>query len=110
MEVLKYNFPKITGADVAFPTFDTPKELSEEAKSRGFYNGRTKFNELFNQWFFEGLTKSPNFKKDVDQELAQKAMNFAVCLMGSFTPKHEDKEAVCALIFSECLDLAPIKE
>lgn len=105
MEVLKYNFPTIKGVDMAFPTFDAPKELLEEAKNRGFYNGRTKWNDFFSKWFFTGLDKAPSIRKEVDKDLAHKAMLFAVCLMKSFTPKHEAKEAVCALIFSECLEL-----
>ncbi len=100
-----FQFPKMNKANVAFPTMDAPKILLEEARNLGFYNGDTPANKLFNKWFFSGLDETPEFKEGVDKDLAQDAMNFAVVLMRSFAPKHEHKEAVCALIFSECLEL-----
>ena len=88
-----------------FPTHDAPKVLVEIAKEKGFYNGDTPANKLFNKWFFSGLEKIPEFKDGVDKEFAEAAMNFAICLIGSFAPKHQEKEAVCSLIFSETLAL-----
>ncbi len=105
MEVLDYQFPKVAKLEFAFSTFDTPPVLLKEAKEKGFYNADTPANKMFNKWFFVGLETTPEFKKGVDEEKAQKAMNWAVCYMRSFAPKHEQKEAVCALVFDAALDL-----
>ena len=61
--------------------------------------GRDKFSELF----FKG--GKLDIKDNVEGTWREKAVLFARALMGSFTPSHEDKEAVCALIFEECLNL-----
>ena len=34
MDLSTYKFPEVTKVDLAFPTFNTPKELVEEAKKR----------------------------------------------------------------------------
>lgn len=101
---LEYQFLGVSELDMAFPTFDTPRKLIELAKEKGFYNGNTIWNDLFSDWIFSGLDKGPEFKKGIDEKKSQRAMNWAVVYMSSFAPKHEDKEAVCALIFSECLE------
>lgn len=105
MELKDYQFPSVTPLDMAFPTLDAPPKLVSLAKERGFYNGNTPANDLFSKWFFGGLEKTPDFKEGIDETKAQRAMNWAVCLLRSFTPKHEEKEAVCALIFDEYLTL-----
>lgn len=99
MDLSNYNFPKITQVDLAFPTFDAPVELVEEAKNRHLEKGRAKFNELF---YKGGQLK---LKSNIKGTWREDALLFAKALMGSFKPKHEDKEAVCALIFEECLIL-----
>ena len=109
MEILDYEFPIATKLDLAFPTFDAPQVLVDEAKARGFWNGHTLANDLFNEWFFGGLEKTPEFRPDVDREKAQRAMNWAVCFMHSFAPKHEAKEAICAMIFDAAHAL-PVKQ
>jgi len=90
MELKDYQFPSVTQLDFAFSTLDAPPELVSLARERGFYNGNTPANDLFTKWFFGGLEKTPDFKEGID---------------GSFAPKHEEKEAVCALIFDEYLTL-----
>ena len=47
MDLSKYKFPEVTSADLAFSTFDTIKELVEEAKKRNPQKGIKKFNEIF---------------------------------------------------------------
>lgn len=104
MDILNYTYPKVGAPELAFPTFDTPEALVEEAKKRGFYNGNSKANDLFSKWFFSGLESGEIVpREDGDKVKTNKALLFAKALMGSFKPKHEDKEAVCALIFSETL-------
>jgi len=41
----------------------------------------------------------------LDNSWKQNAFLYARSLMGSFVPKHEHKELVCAMIFEECLIL-----
>lgn len=99
MDLSKYDWQELTTLDMAFSTLNTPRDLLEEAESRDLEKGREKFNELF---FSGGEIK---LKSDVKDTWKEKAIKFALALMRSFAPKHEDKEAVCALIFEECLKL-----
>ena len=101
MDLIKFNFPKVTGADMVFPTFDTNKELLEEAKERNFYNGHTPYNRLFSTLFYSG--GKVQFKTEVDKEFVKNAWAYCRSFMGSWSPKHEEKEAICALIMSEIL-------
>jgi hypothetical protein len=99
MKLEDFEFPEVTMADVAFPTFNTIPELYEEAKTRDLTKGTKKFNELF----FSGGKITP--QEDVEGTWKEKAFMYARALMGSFAPKHEEKEAVCAMIFQETLVL-----
>ena len=97
MELSEYKFPEVSQADIAFPTFDTVPELLKEAESRNISKGRKKFNQLF----FSG--GKIDLQDDVKGTWKEGAFLYARALMGSFAPKHEDKEAVCAMIFEETL-------
>lgn len=99
LDLSTYNWPEVTQLDIAFPTFGAPKELVEEAEKRDLKKGRAKFNELF----YQG--GSLNFQPDVKGTWKEKAILFARAMMGSFKPKHEHKEVVCAMIFEETLIL-----
>lgn len=99
MNLQKFKFPEVTRIDMAFPTFGTDPELLAEAKARGFYNGNTPYNELFSSLFFSG--GKVTFKKDVDAEFKKSAWPYLRAFMGSFAPKHEEKEAICAMLLSE---------
>ena len=99
MKLEEYNFPEVTTADLAFPTFDAPKELVKEAGKRDVKKGVEKFNELF----YSGGTIE--FQKDVKGTWKENAFMFAKSLMGSYAPRHEQKEVVCGMIFQETLVL-----
>lgn len=99
MDLSTYEFPKVTKLDLAFPTFNTPKELVEEAKKRNPQKGIQKFNELF---YSGGKIE---LKKNVKDTWRENAYMYARALMGSFAPKHENKELVVGMIFEECLVL-----
>lgn len=101
MDIIKFNFPQVTELDMVFPTFETDKELLKEAKERGFYDGKTPYNKLFRKIFYEGGTV--RFKADLDKEFVNKAWPYVKSFMGSWAPKHQEKEAICALLFSEML-------
>jgi hypothetical protein len=99
MDLSTYKFPEVTKVDLAFPTFDTPKELIEEAKKRNPKKGMEKFSELF---FSGGKIE---LKDDVKGTWKENAYMYARGLMGSFATKHEHKELVVGMIFEECLVL-----
>jgi hypothetical protein len=102
MDLQKFQFPKTTGIDIVFPTFNTDKELLAEAKKRGFYNGQTPYNNLFSELFFNG--GKVVFKKDVNEDFKKAAWSYCRSFMGSWAPKHEEKAAICAMIMSELLE------
>ena len=89
----------VTDADVAFPArvahlmpayADIPKEFKVDS---------TKWNQLVTDWFFSGLTNLALTPKDgVDKT---KALRHLKCILGSFEPKHEHKEAAVAYLLSE---------
>lgn len=97
MNLSTYQFPKVTEVDLAFSTFDAPKDLLQEALTRNLQKGCKKFSQLF----FSG--GEMNMQPDVEGTWKKDALLFAIALMRSFTPKHEHKELVCAMIFEECL-------
>ena len=106
MDLKTFEFPKISGIDIAFSTVRTDPKLLAEAKERGFYNGNTAHNELFNNLFSGGEV---TFKKKLDPEFKAKAWPYCRALMSSFEPKHEEKEAICSMLMSELL-VAPKKK
>lgn len=99
MNLEEFEFPKVTGADNAFPVFNTIPELLKEAEKRN----PTKGIDQFNTFFYSG--GKPKFQKDVEGTWKEGAWLYARALMGSFAPKHEHKEIVCGMIFEEVLDL-----
>ena len=101
MDLKTFEFPEVNGVDMAFSTFRTIPELLEEAKERGFYDGRTEYNDLFSKLFFEG--GKVEFKPDLDEEFKKRAWTYCRSFMGSYEPKHEEKEGICAMIMSEVL-------
>jgi len=99
MNLAEFKFPEVTGANNAFPTFDTIPELLEEAKKRNPKKGMDKFDEFF----YSG--GKPKFQKDVIGTWKEGAWLYARALMGSWSPKHEHKQIVCGMIFEEVLKL-----
>jgi len=90
-------YQDVSDVEVAFGTTKLlPKttDLSEEFKK----SDRTKWTKLFNDMFFVGL-KSLDVvpKKDVEVNAALKCIK---AHMGSFEPKHEDKEIGVAYMMS----------
>jgi len=93
MDIKKFQYPK--------PSFctKTNRKLLAEAEKRGFYNGDTEYNKLFNNLFFNG--GELKFKPDLDKKFKQAALPYLKSFMASFEPKHEEKEAISALLLSE---------
>lgn len=103
MDLKKFKFPKISVSDIVFPTQKTNQRLLIEATTRGFYNGHTPYNTLFSMLFFNG--GKLNFKKDLPDEFKNAAVPYLKSFMGSFATKHEEKEAICAMLLSELVDV-----
>lgn len=97
MDILNYNFPELNDMDIAFGNVETDPKLLKEAKARGFYQGNTKYNKLFSNLFFNGG------KLDLKENVNIKIVRYLKAFMGSFNPKHEEKEAISALILSEII-------
>ena len=92
-------YPEVTQADMYFPLFSVPKEIL------GLYGKirPRKGIEKFNKLFFEGDKVNP--QNDIKGTWKEKALLFALALIGSWSPKHEHKEFVCGLIFEHTLIL-----
>lgn len=89
-------------AEIVFSVQKTNLKLLEIAKENGFYNGRTKYNDMFSDLFFCG--GKINVKSGVDETAKTKILRYFKALAASFEPKHEEKEAVCALLLSWVCD------
>lgn len=101
MNLEDYDFKEVTELDLAFGC-KLDNELLKEAENRGFLYGDTEYNSLFAKLFFKGGTVV--FKKDAKKSFVQKAWPYCRAVMASFAPKHEHKEAVCAMLMSEMLE------
>lgn len=103
MNLQKYNWPKLKDADIAFSVLDTDSKLLEEAKRLGFNKSSNPYNKLFNQLFFKG--GDLDYKEGLPESFKYHATRYLKAYMTSFMPRHEHKEAICALILSELVDL-----
>lgn len=90
--------PEVKDVDLAFSTQKTNKYLLDIAKKEGFYNGKSKFNDMFSELFFSG--GKINVKSEIDENVKTKVIRYFRSLASSFEPRHEEKEAVCALLLS----------
>lgn len=87
---------RITDIDVAFPT--APFLPPMEAIPQEFIAGNTKWNRLFQDWFFIGIKSLKVVPKDgIDP---QKALRCLRAHIGSYGPKHEYKDAGVAYMMS----------
>ena len=62
-----------------------------------FHNDSNEWNRFVSDWFFGGLKKYPVPREGVDFKLALRNL---ACVIGSFEPKHEHKEAGAAYLAS----------
>lgn len=109
MNLHEFKFPTVSAADVAFPTFDTIPELLKEAEERGFMRSENKYNRLFSKIFFRGADEKDILKyKTVPKEFEAAAWKYFNALARSYAPKHEHKEAVCAMLLSELVEIPDV--
>ncbi len=103
MDIKTFKFPELSKIDLFGSTTKTNSKLLAEAKERGFYCGHTPYNDLFSKLFFNG--GKLKFKKNLGADFKAKALPYLKSFMGSFEPKHEEKEAICALLLSELVEV-----
>jgi hypothetical protein len=99
LDLRKFSFPKVTGADVVFPTANTDPVLLKEAERRGYMHGHKTGNKMFSTLFFSGGRLK--LRDDVPEDFKNAAYGYFRSLAGSWAPKHEHKEAVCAMLLDE---------
>lgn len=114
LDLSTFQWPEVTGVDLAFPTFDTIKELLIEAQRREKDDNHRKdmrlAEEIFQQHFFNGgqvIHLPETITLDTWQN---KAFKYYQCFRGSWAPKHEHKSSICALILCETIDLEKTKK
>jgi hypothetical protein len=94
--------PEVNDVDIAFGGYDREwfQRAYDEAPDEFKDHCGTEWNEIVTHWFFNGLNKNVKFypKEGVDPEKALRAIGSVI---GSFQPKHEHKEAVCAYLLSQ---------
>ena len=89
--------PEITDLHLAFGTVEGLPPYSDIPKE--FTASKTKWNQLFNDLFFNGLKSLQLHPKEgIDPVKAQRHIK---ALMKSFEPKHEHKEAGVAYLMSK---------
>jgi hypothetical protein len=97
---MMYPIQEISDVTLAFPAdvlrlMPPYEEIPEEFKQ--FPGG--KWNKLFSDWFYCGLTRLDlQPREGVDEN---KALRHIKAVMASFQPSHEHKEAAVAFLFNE---------
>ena len=101
LSLMAYPFPEIKRVEEVFSTLKADAALLEEARHRGFYMGHTKANQMFG-WLFGGGRIM--IKPEADTEFVRRAIPYLKALLNSYALKHEEKEAICAMILDEIAD------
>nr|WP_278721794.1 hypothetical protein [Alistipes onderdonkii] len=101
LSLMAYPFPDIKRIEEGFSTLKADPELFEEAKRRGFFMGHTKANQIFGRLFSGGRIM---IKPEADTEFVRRVIPYLKALLNSYALKHEEKEAICAMILDEIAD------
>ena len=101
LSLMAYPFPEIQRVEEVFSTLKADPALLEEARHRGFYMGHTKANQRFGRWFGGGRRV---IKPEADTECVRRVIPYLKALLSSYALKHEEKEAICAMILDEIAD------
>lgn len=88
----------VTDVDLAFPANVMHLMPKMEEIPVEFKKGKTKWNEFFSGMFYTGKLKFQVIPKEGIN--GSEASRHILCIMRSFEPKHEHKEAACAYLFS----------
>lgn len=103
MDLTKFHWPVLKDSDIIFSTLDVDPKLLEEAQRWGFDKEDNPYNQLAGN-LFAGKGRI-TFKENLNPMFKERATRYLRALMHSFAPKHEHKEAVCALILSELVEV-----
>ncbi len=101
LSLMAYPFPDIKRIEEGFSTLKAEPELFEEAKRRGFFMGHTKANQMFGRLFSGGRIM---IKPEADTEFVRRVIPYLKALLNSYALKHEEKEAICAMLLDEIAD------
>lgn len=89
-------FPAVKDTDVAFPSaIPQYREWLTKAKEA---NPSDKYRDLFGQLFYKG--GAVPHKAGVSHEERTAGIRYLKVVMGSYSPRHEDKEVLAAYILS----------
>lgn len=103
LDLRTFPWPKVTGVDIAFPTANTDPRLLKEAERRGYsiYSDGNHMPgmKMFSTLFYKGGRII--YREDVPEEYRKNVMAYLRSFMGSCSPKHEHKGAVCAMLLDE---------
>ena len=101
LSLAAYPFPEIKRVEEVFSTLKADPALLEESKCRGFYMGHMKANQMFGRLFSGGRIM---IKPEADTEFVRRVITYLKALLRSYALKHEEKEAICAMILDEIAD------
>ena len=93
------NVPELNDREIMFSNLKVNPDMLQKAKDNGFDKSSNPYNKMFNKQFFSGLSLS--YKVDIELEYRNRILRYYRALASSFSPRHEDKEAVCAMLLSE---------
>lgn len=102
MDLADYPFPELSNVEIVFSTLQIPSDLLDEAKRRNPKKGIEKFKKVF--YFSDKIV----VQSDIQGTWKEKAYWYAIALIKSFEPKHEDKELVVGMLFEEVLILTDL--
>lgn len=93
-----------TQIERAFPAQVYPLMPPWEAIPTHFRRRHTEWNDMFGRWFYAGVTDKSMFvpKKGIPAETAYWHLQ---CIMKSYQPQHEHKEAAVAYLASLWFDV-----
>lgn len=105
MDVKSFEFPEVVNVPV-------DKDLLAEAKKRGFYKGRTEYNDLFIDMIF-GEMHGLKFKEGLDEDFKIKATSYLKTIICSLELRRRsadegedaEREAICVLLLSELAEV-----
>jgi hypothetical protein len=98
----KLDFPNVDAAGMVFCGY--PREWFDDVMKRENPVDYQKWADLMESLFFSGGTLPIN--EQLDKDYVSRGIRILKAVMGSFEPKHEHKEKVCALILKAICDEA----
>jgi len=92
----RLEFPEVNDSDMVFGGY--PREWFDSVMKREKPADFQKWADLMESLFFSGGSLPVNHS--LDKEYVNKGIRILKAIMGSFEPKHEHKEQVCAQILA----------